>query len=80
MYNLSSVTQNLILQTREQWLSWYLFRIKQPDDEWALKNSKMDLCYLASVSAPDADEEALRVVVDWNKWVFLFDDRMYPRV
>lgn len=49
----------------------------QADDEWAAKNSKMDFCYLASVFAPHADEEALRVVVDWMEWIFLFDDRMY---
>lgn len=52
----------------------------QADDESAARNSRMDLCYLASVSAPDADEEALRVVVDWNKWVFLFDDRMCKKL
>lgn len=53
----------------------WITKIMQADEECAAKNSKMDLCYLASVTTPDADEEALRVVVDWNKWVFLFDDQ-----
>ncbi|GME40823.1 Terpene synthase metal binding domain protein [Neofusicoccum parvum] len=45
------------------------------DEKEARRNSKADFTYMASVWIPDADEEALRVVVDWLHWVFYFDDQ-----
>lgn len=45
------------------------------DAQWAARNAKVDLAYLASVWAPDTDEEALHTMMDWNHWVFLFDDQ-----
>ena len=44
-------------------------RIINADQKWAVKNSRVDLCYLASTWAPYCDEEALRMMVDWNHWV-----------
>jgi len=45
------------------------------DAQWAARNAKVDLAYLASVWAPDTDEEALCIMMDWNHWVFIFDDQ-----
>jgi len=39
------------------------------DEKTSQKNSRVDLCYLASIWAPNADEEALRMMLDWNHWV-----------
>ncbi|KAL3483007.1 Presilphiperfolan-8-beta-ol synthase [Aspergillus germanicus] len=55
----------------DSWIS----RVILADEKWASRNSKVDLCYLASIWAPYCDEEALRMMVDWNHWVFLFDDQ-----
>lgn len=44
-------------------------RIMHANDKWAAKNSKVDLAYLASIWAPSCDEEALRMMIDWNHWV-----------
>lgn len=46
-----------------------LYRIMHADEKWAAKNSKVNLCFLASAWAPHCDEEALRTIVDWNNWV-----------
>ncbi|RHZ53952.1 hypothetical protein CDV55_104405 [Aspergillus turcosus] len=53
----------------------WITRIISADDKWASRNSRVDLCFLASIWAPYCDEEALRMMVDWNHWVFLFDDQ-----
>ncbi|KAM7200837.1 Presilphiperfolan-8-beta-ol synthase [Naviculisporaceae sp. PSN 640] len=45
------------------------------DSTWAARNAKVDLAYLASAWAPDADEDLMRTIMDWNHWVFLFDDQ-----
>lgn len=50
-------------------------RILGLDAKEAIRNSKADFTYMAAIWIPDADEEALRVVVDWLHWVFYFDDR-----
>ena len=44
-------------------------RIMEKDGIWAQKNSRLDYCYLSAIWAPYADEEALRVILDWNNWV-----------
>ncbi len=44
-------------------------RILRVDDKWAAKNSKVDLAFMASIWAPSCNEDALRVMVDWNHWV-----------
>lgn len=53
----------------------WIARIMKMDEKTSAKNTRVDLCYLASIWAPDADEEALRMMLDWNHWVFLFDDQ-----
>ena len=45
----------------------------EKDEKWGQRNSRVDLCYMASIWAPDADEDALRMMVDWNYWVDLFN-------
>lgn len=44
-------------------------RLLQADAKWAAKNSKADFAYMAAIWAPSCDEEALRVIADWNSWV-----------
>ncbi len=44
-------------------------RLLGESDKWAARNSKVDLAYLASIWAPFCDENALRMMVDWNHWV-----------
>lgn len=46
-------------------------RIINADSTWDTKNRKVDLCYLAAIWAPHCDEEALRMMLDWNHWVRL---------
>ncbi|OTA98480.1 hypothetical protein M426DRAFT_69724 [Hypoxylon sp. CI-4A] len=53
----------------------WITRIAKMDEKARAKNTRVDLCYLVSIWAPDADEEALRMMLDWNHWVFLFDDQ-----
>ncbi|KAI8306178.1 Presilphiperfolan-8-beta-ol synthase [Colletotrichum sp. SAR11_240] len=62
------------------------FEVKAIGDEWiasvmkyneveAAKNSKVDLCFLASIWSPIASEDRLKIMLDWHHWVFLFDDQ-----
>ncbi|KAI8194268.1 Presilphiperfolan-8-beta-ol synthase [Colletotrichum sp. SAR 10_86] len=62
------------------------FQVKAVGDEWiasvmkyneveAAKNSKVDLCFLASIWSPIAPEDRLKIMLDWHHWVFLFDDQ-----
>ncbi len=44
-------------------------RLLRESDNWAARNSKVDLAYLASMWAPSCDEDALRMMVDWTHWV-----------
>ncbi|KAI0887012.1 Presilphiperfolan-8-beta-ol synthase [Annulohypoxylon maeteangense] len=64
----------------------HYFKVKVDGERWIAKlmkwdqkmiamNTRVDFCYLASLWAPTADEAALRVVLDWAHWVFLFDDQ-----
>ncbi|KAM0803199.1 Presilphiperfolan-8-beta-ol synthase [Usnea florida] len=53
----------------------WITTLLRESDKWAARNSKADLAYLASMFAPSCDEDALRMVVDWSHWVFLFDDQ-----
>lgn len=55
-------------------------RLLRADEKWAARNSKVDLAYLASIWAPSCDEEALRVMVDWNHWVRLIINLSYEPV
>ncbi|KAF3810516.1 Presilphiperfolan-8-beta-ol synthase [Colletotrichum gloeosporioides] len=45
------------------------------DEAEAAKNSKVDLCFLASIWSPIASEDRLKIMLDWHHWVFLFDDQ-----
>ncbi|KAK8052035.1 Presilphiperfolan-8-beta-ol synthase [Apiospora rasikravindrae] len=53
----------------------WIARIMGMSDQMSARNAKVDLCYLASIWAPNANEEDLRMMLDWNHWVFLFDDQ-----
>ncbi|KAL5370952.1 Cell wall endo-beta-1,3-glucanase [Paraphaeosphaeria sporulosa] len=44
------------------------------DKTAATRNAQTDLCYLASMWSPTAPEDRLDMMVDWNHWVFFFDD------
>ena len=41
----------------------------EKDGKWGQKNSMVDFCYLVSMWAPYADEDALRMMLDWAQWV-----------
>ncbi|KAI8242196.1 putative fructose-bisphosphate aldolase [Colletotrichum sp. SAR 10_99] len=56
------------------------FEVKAVGDEWiasvmkydeaeAAKNSKVDLCFLASIWSPIASEDRLKIMLDWHHWV-----------
>ncbi|KAL9599822.1 MAG: hypothetical protein Q9219_003608 [cf. Caloplaca sp. 3 TL-2023] len=47
----------------------WIQRVMEKDEKWGQRNSRVDLCYLASMWAPYADEDALRMMLDWNHWV-----------
>lgn len=49
------------------------------DSQTAHKWNKLDIAYMSAISAPDADLETLRLMNDWNGWVFAFDDRKWAR-
>ncbi|POS72676.1 hypothetical protein DHEL01_v208929 [Diaporthe helianthi] len=50
-------------------------KVMKFDKKMAERNAKVDLCYLASIWSPDASEDRLVMMLDWNHWVFLFDDQ-----
>jgi hypothetical protein len=37
--------------------------------------SRLDIAYMSAICAPNADLETLKLMNDWNGWVFAFDDR-----
>lgn len=39
------------------------------DKAMAARNVKVDLCFLASIWAPNASEDRLVMMLDWNHWV-----------
>jgi hypothetical protein len=45
------------------------FRVMKFDKKMAERNAKVDLCYLASIWSPDASEDRLVMMLDWNHWV-----------
>lgn len=47
------------------------------DDVMAHKWKKLDIAYMSAICAPRADLETLKLMNDWNGWVFAFDDRMF---
>ncbi|KAI1479684.1 terpenoid synthase [Daldinia eschscholtzii] len=53
----------------------WIKRIMKMDEKASDKNSKVDFCYMICIWAPNTDEEALRIMLDWNNWIFLFDDQ-----
>lgn len=50
-------------------LTSFAIRVMEKDEKWGQKNSRVDFCYLVSIWAPNADEDALRMMMDWNHWV-----------
>lgn len=49
------------------------------DSETARKWDKLDIAYMSAICAPYANLETLRLMNDWNGWVFTFDDRKWTR-
>ncbi|KAJ1333154.1 presilphiperfolanol synthase [Microdochium nivale] len=43
-------------------------------DKQAQKWAKLDIAYMSAICAPGADLEVLKLMNDWNGWVFAFDD------
>lgn len=37
--------------------------------------SRLDIAYMSAICAPKADLEILKLMNDWNRWAFTFDDR-----
>ncbi|KAH8645833.1 isoprenoid synthase domain-containing protein [Xylariales sp. PMI_506] len=44
------------------------------DDTLARKWKKLDIAYMSAICAPRADLDTLKLMNDWNGWVFAFDD------
>lgn len=47
------------------------------DEKTRKKNSSADFAYMTAIWSPEADAESLRMILDYNNWIFLFDDRMF---
>jgi hypothetical protein len=45
------------------------------DDNTANVWSRLDIAFMSAICAPSADLETLKLMNDWNGWVFAFDDR-----
>ncbi|KXJ88154.1 isoprenoid synthase domain-containing protein [Microdochium bolleyi] len=43
-------------------------------DKHAQKWAKLDIAYMSAICAPRANLEVLKLMNDWNGWVFAFDD------
>ncbi|GJC85376.1 presilphiperfolan-8-beta-ol synthase [Colletotrichum liriopes] len=52
----------------------WIARVMNFDKVTAARNAKVDLCFLASIWAPDASEDRLVMMLDWNHWVRI----LYP--
>ncbi|GKU08685.1 unnamed protein product, partial [Fusarium langsethiae] len=44
------------------------------NDKTASIWSRLDIAYMSAICAPNADLETLKLMNDWNGWVFAFDD------
>ncbi|KAI3393167.1 hypothetical protein diail_4655 [Diaporthe ilicicola] len=44
------------------------------DEKAAKKNSKVDFAYMTAIWSPTSNAEALRTILDWNHWIFFYDD------
>ncbi|KAJ3469712.1 hypothetical protein MRS44_003777 [Fusarium solani] len=44
------------------------------NDKMAGYWSRLDIAYMSAICAPNADLETLKLMNDWNGWVFTFDD------
>ncbi|KAJ5371987.1 hypothetical protein N7517_003993 [Penicillium concentricum] len=47
----------------------------QEDDEYGAKIYNLDYAYMPAICVPYCDEAAFQILVDYNVWVFLFDDQ-----
>lgn len=47
------------------------------DEKTRKKNSSADFAYMTAIWSPEADASSLRMILDYNNWVFLFDDRVF---
>jgi hypothetical protein len=47
------------------------------NDKTASIWSRLDIAYMSAICAPNADLETLKLMNDWNGWVFAFDDRKF---
>ncbi|KAF9878407.1 hypothetical protein CkaCkLH20_03899 [Colletotrichum karsti] len=62
------------LKLKEEANAW-LKEIYHLSDAQAKKHSKANFAFMNAMWIPLADEEAFRVMLDWNNWVFAFDDQ-----
>ncbi|KAI1746420.1 isoprenoid synthase domain-containing protein [Xylaria scruposa] len=54
----------------DEWVA----KVLQMDELKAYEWKKMDIAYMGAICAPRADLETLKLINDWNGWVFAFDD------
>ncbi|RBQ74927.1 hypothetical protein FVER53590_13850 [Fusarium verticillioides] len=54
----------------DEWLKTAL----RMSDKTATVWSRLDIAYMSAICAPHADLETLKLMNDWNGWVFAFDD------
>lgn len=47
------------------------------DEKTRKKNSSADFAYMVAIWSPEADAESLRMILDYNNWLFLFDDGVF---
>ncbi|KAF6804145.1 hypothetical protein CSOJ01_10409 [Colletotrichum sojae] len=55
----------------DRWIS----SVMNFDKAMAAKNAKADFCYLACMWSPEASEDQMATMMEWNYWVFFFDDQ-----
>ncbi|KAI0516858.1 Presilphiperfolan-8-beta-ol synthase [Xylaria bambusicola] len=61
-------------QVKAEGDSW-IAQIMRWDEETRTKYVQVDFCYISSIWVTTCDDEALRLTLDWQYWVFLFDDQ-----
>ncbi|KAI1841069.1 hypothetical protein JX266_012727 [Neoarthrinium moseri] len=52
----------------------WLQKVMKMDEETATVWRRLDISYMSAICAPHADLETLKLMNDWNGWVFAFDD------
>ncbi|KAF4975191.1 hypothetical protein FZEAL_7999 [Fusarium zealandicum] len=65
---------NPIYKTSKSLSDDWLRTALRMDDKTASIWSRLDIAYMSAICAPHADLETLKLMNDWNGWVFAFDD------